>query len=152
MPILSLAFPILSIILHFVSLIAHFISLVLQSIHHSPLCILHCPFNSYVLQSIHRSLQIEASEDDEVDDDDDEVVPIFPEEKFRPFALEKMVTVIAYLVEEAKGQSYVSVNIQNTKLDNLLSCRVELYRNKLSFPYSILYGLQSLAASKIFKY
>ena len=52
--------------------------------------------------------QVEGSEDDDVDDDDDEVVPIFPEEKFRPFALEKMITVIAFLVEEAKGQSYVS--------------------------------------------
>ena len=49
--------------------------------------------------------QVDGGEDDDVDDDDDEVIPIFPEEKFRPFALEKMITVIAILVEEARGQS-----------------------------------------------
>ncbi|CAB3983712.1 Ubiquitin carboxyl-terminal hydrolase 34 [Paramuricea clavata] len=58
---------------------------------------------------------IEVTEDDDVDDDDDDVVPIFPEEKFRPFALEKMVTVIAFLVEEAKGQSK---EVQLSESDN----------------------------------
>lgn len=47
-------------------------------------------------------LETITSEDDDGDDDDDEVIPIMPEDKYRVSSLEKMITVIALLVEKSR--------------------------------------------------
>ena len=43
-------------------------------------------------------------EEDDGDDDDDEVVTILPEDKYRVASLEKMISVMALLVEESRGE------------------------------------------------
>lgn len=40
---------------------------------------------------------------DEVDDDD-EVVPVLPDDKYHVTSLEKMITVLAILTEESRGE------------------------------------------------
>ena len=43
-------------------------------------------------------------DDDGDDDDDEEVVTILPEDKYRMGSLEKMISVMALLVEESRGE------------------------------------------------
>ena len=43
-------------------------------------------------------------DDDGDDDDDEEVVTILPEDKYRVGSLEKMISVMAVLVEESRGE------------------------------------------------
>ena len=43
-------------------------------------------------------------DDDGDDDDDEEVVTILPEDKYRVGSLEKMISVMALLVEESRGE------------------------------------------------
>ena len=45
-------------------------------------------------------------DDDGDDDDDEEVVTILPEDKYRMGSLEKMISVMALLVEESRGERY----------------------------------------------
>lgn len=45
-------------------------------------------------------------EDDGDDDDDEEVVTILPEDKYRVESLEKMISVMALLVEESRGERW----------------------------------------------
>lgn len=54
---------------------------------------------SFICQS-----ELTTSEDDDGDDDDDEVIPIMPDEKYRVSSLEKMISVIALLVEKSRGE------------------------------------------------
>ena len=45
-------------------------------------------------------------DDDGDDDDDEEVVTILPEDKYRVGSLEKMISVMAVLVEESRGERF----------------------------------------------
>ncbi|XP_048585971.1 ubiquitin carboxyl-terminal hydrolase 34 isoform X2 [Nematostella vectensis] len=51
-----------------------------------------------------------AGDDDDADDDDDEVVPILPEDKYRSSSLEKMISVIALLVEESWDERHLNLS------------------------------------------
>ena len=67
-------------------------------------------------------------DDDGDDDDDEEVVTILPEDKYRVGSLEKMISVMAVLVEESRGERYFIHVVQLIK--NYL---------KLVFFYSFTY-------------
>ena len=47
-------------------------------------------------------------DDDGDDDDDEEVVTILPEDKYRVGSLEKMISVMALLVEESRCERYAA--------------------------------------------
>ena len=50
-------------------------------------------------------------DDDGDDDDDEEVVTILPEDKYRVGSLEKMISVMALLVEESRGERWACVYV-----------------------------------------
>ena len=48
--------------------------------------------------------QVEILSDDDDDDDDDEILPVnSSEDRYRPQALDKMISLIAMLVEKSRG-------------------------------------------------
>ena len=47
--------------------------------------------------------QVEILSDDDDDDDDDDLLPVNSDDRYRPQALEKMISLIAVLVEKSRG-------------------------------------------------
>lgn len=56
----------------------------------------------------------ESTTEDDDDGDGDEVVTILPEEKYRVGSLEKMISVIAVLVEESRGERHLQLSENDT--------------------------------------
>ena len=87
-----------------------------------------CPFISI---TIHFQNESTAEDDDDGDDDDDEeVVTILPEDKYRMGSLEKMISVIAMLVEESRCERCCICSVQETFM--------------LLFLFSVLYPLNGI--------
>ena len=52
-------------------------------------------------------------DDDDLDLDEEDILSIFPEEKYNPSALEKMISCIAVLVEESRELRYSKKTVEN---------------------------------------
>lgn len=50
-------------------------------------------------------------EDDELDIDEEDILSIFPEERYNPSALEKMISTIAVLLDESRDEGYYFIMI-----------------------------------------
>lgn len=77
---------------------------------------LYTNFITYTLINRFSFLQNDSTtedDDDGDDDDDEEVVTILPEDKYRVGSLEKMISVMAVLVEESRIERYCSSSLFN---------------------------------------